>query len=407
MNVAPETHAATASSAEWIERDAHHNSGLWSPGLAIVAGRGCEVWDADGNRYLDMVAGIAVASLGHAHPALVDAISRQAATLTTCPQSYANDVRTEFLEALFRMTPAPLTRAFLCNSGAEANEAALKWARAATGKSTFVAAKRGFSGRTLGVLPLTWTPSYREPFEPLAYAARFVSFGDEAALRDAVRGDVAAILLEPIQGEGGMHPASKAFTQRARELADEHGALLIFDEVQSGAGRTGKFLAHEWLDVRADAVTMAKGLGGGVPIGALLMTDALAAAMPAGGHGTTFGGNPLAAAAGRAVLHALENGLMDHVRSVGDHFVARLHEVAASQPRIREVRGTGLMVGVEFKEKVAPILQAMQRRGVLAINAGSTVVRFVPPLIVTTDEIDRAVEALVSALDDTAPESDS
>lgn len=386
------------SSAEILARDARHNSGLWAPKHAFVRGDGCRLYDADGRSYLDLMAGIAVASLGHAHPALTQAICDQANRLIVCPQNLANDTRAEFLEALFALAPDPLERAFLCSSGSEANEAALKWARAATNRSVFVATKRGFSGRTLGVLPLTWTPAYREPFEPLGHDARFVRYGDVEELDAAVDSDVAAVVLEPIQGEGGIHPADAHFIEEARRITRDRGALLIFDEVQAGAGRTGRFLAHQHFDVDADIATMAKGLGGGVPIGAVLMTEDVAGAMPKGGHGTTFGGNPLAAAAGRAVLHELRSGLLEHVERVGGYLKDRLEQLASREPRIREVRGIGLMLGIEFKHKVAPILSELESRGVLAINAGSTVIRFVPPLILTEAEADEAVEALEAAL---------
>lgn len=391
------------ASDDLLARDAVHNSGLWSPRQAFVRGEGAYLFDADGRRYLDLMAGIAVASLGHAHPALTRAICEQAGRLLVCPQNLANDVRTEFMEALFELAPAPLNRVFLCSSGSEANEGAVKWARAATGRSTFVATKRGFSGRTLGVLPLTWTPAYREPFEPLlGHEARFVRYGDVAELEEAVDEDVAAVVLEPIQGEGGIHPADRAFVQQARRITRERGALLIFDEIQAGAGRTGRFLAHEHFGVEADVATMAKGLGGGVPIGAVLMSDEVAEAMPAGGHGTTFGGNPLAAAAGLAVLRELQGGLLGHVERVGAHLRARLDRLAEEEPRIRDVRGIGLMLGVELKEKVAPVLAALEERGVLAINAGATVIRFVPALILSEAQADQAVDALRAALADTA-----
>ena len=392
------THATPASSADILLRDARHHSGLWQPRHAFVRGEGCYLIDADGHRYLDLMAGIAVASLGHAHPALVEAVSRQTERLIVAPQNQANDVRSDFLEALFSLAPDPLNRAFLCNSGSEANEGALKWARAATGRSTFVAAKRGFSGRTLGVLPLTWTAAYREPFEPLAHQARFVRFGDLEELDAAIDDTVAAVMLEPVQGEGGMHPADTAYLQEAWRLTRERGALLIMDEVQSGAGRTGRFLAHEHAGIEADIATMAKGLAGGVPIGAILMTDTVAAAMPKGGHGTTFGGNPLAAAAALAVLEELRGGLLEHVERVGAYLKQRLEALASEEPRIREVRGIGLMIGIEFKEKVAPILNALEAEGVLAINAGATVLRMVPPLIFTEAQADEAVTALRAAL---------
>lgn len=394
-------HSREASDAI-LARDARYNSGLWSPKHAFVHGEGCTLVDADGRRYLDLMAGIAVASLGHAHEGLTRALCEQAGRLIACPQNLANDVRADFLETLFELAPPPLARAFLSNSGSEANEAALKWARAATGRSVFVAAKRGFSGRTLGVLPLTWTKAYRDPFEPLGHQARFVPYGDVAELDEAVQGDVAAVVLEPVQGEGGIHPADIDFVREARRLTRERGALLIFDEIQAGAGRTGRFLAHQHFDVEADVATMAKGLGAGVPIGATLMTEEVAAAMPKGGHGTTFGGNPLAAAAGLVVLRALRDGLLEQVTRVGSYLQGRLDALAAEEPRIREVRGVGLMVGIEFKEKVAPILAALERQGVLAINAGSTVIRMVPPLIFEESDADVAVEALRAALADTS-----
>lgn len=390
------------STAALLARDARHHSGLWSPTQAFVRGEGCHLFDADGRRYLDLMAGIAVASLGHAHPDLTRAISEQAARLITCPQNLANDVRNQFMDVLFELAPAPLNRVFLCSSGSEANEGALKWARAATGRGTFVASKRGFSGRTLGVLPLTWTPAYREPFEPLGHQARFVRYGDVDELDAAVDGDVAAVVLEPIQGEGGIHPADVHFVHEARRITRERGALLIFDEIQSGAGRTGRFLAHQHMDVESDVTTMAKGLAGGVPIGAVLLTDEVAAAMPKGGHGTTFGGNPLAAAAGLVVLRALRDGLLDHVRRVGDHLRARLDDLAEQEERVREVRGIGLMLGVELRGKAAPVLAALQEHGVLAINAGPTVIRFVPPLILSEEQADTAVDLLRAALADTA-----
>jgi acetylornithine/LysW-gamma-L-lysine aminotransferase len=396
------THGRDASDAI-LAKDARHHSGLWAPRQAFVRGEGCTLIDADGRRYLDLMAGIAVASLGHAHEGLTRALCEQAGRLIVCPQNLANDVRADFLETLFELAPAPLNRAFLSNSGSEANEAALKWARAATGRGRFVAAKRGFSGRTLGVLPLTWTRAYRDPFEPLGHQARFVGYGDVDELDAALNGDVAALVLEPVQGEGGIHPADIAFVREARRLTRERGALLIFDEIQAGAGRTGRFLAHEHFGVEADVATMAKGLGGGVPIGATLMSDEVAAAMPKGGHGTTFGGNPLAAAAGLVVLRALRDGLLDQVARVGAYLQGRLDALATEEPRIREVRGVGLMLGIELKEKAAPVLAALERHGVLAINAGATVIRMVPPLILDEAQADTAVEALRAALADTAP----
>ncbi|MFN2322206.1 MAG: aspartate aminotransferase family protein [Trueperaceae bacterium] len=373
-----------------LARDARHASGLWSPDVAFVRGEGSWLWDADGKRYLDGLAGIAVASVGHANERLADAIAAQARRLIVCPQNLANDARTEFVEALFAHLPAPLERVFLVSSGAEANEAALKWAMAKTGRRRIVVAKRGFAGRTLGALAMTWEAKYREPFEPLPIPVDWVRYDDVAELEAAVTDETAMIWLEPVQGEGGVHPASTAYLQRARELADAHGALLGFDEIQCGVGRTGRFLASEHAGVVPDLVVLAKGLAGGVPIGALVMTDAVARAMPAGGHGTTFGGNPLAAAAGLAVLQELDaHDLIAHAAAMGARFRAGIE--ALGSERVREVRGLGLLLGIELKEKAAPIIAALRAEGLLTINAGATVIRFVPPLVITEAQIDEAV----------------
>jgi acetylornithine/LysW-gamma-L-lysine aminotransferase len=344
------------------------------------------------------MAGIAVASVGHANEHLANAISEQARKLIVCPQNLGNDVRAELTDKLFQFVPKPLNRVFFASSGSEINEAALKWARAATGRSTFVAAKRGFSGRTMGSLSLTWEKKYREPFEPMRYETTFISYNDIDELTEAITDDTAAVFLEPVQGEGGIHPATQKFLKTARDLAHERGALLILDEIQSGAGRTGTFLASEHYGIVPDMTTLAKGLGGGVPIGALLMTDEVAAAMPKGGHGTTFGGNPLASAAALAVLEEFEaRDLLNHVQEVGNHLRKGILEL--NHPVVRDVRGVGLMIGVELKKKVAPYVAALRDAGVLTINAGATVIRLVPPLIISKAEADEVVNCLKHVLD--------
>lgn len=378
-----------------LERDAAHHSGLWHPDIVFTHGDGVKLYDAEGNEYLDCMAGIAVASVGHGNKRLARALAEQAKKLIIVSQAHANDTRVAFYDKLFAAIPESLglTRVFMANSGSEAGEAALKWARVATGRSGFVAAKRGFSGRTLGVLGLTWEAKYREPFEPLPYQTTFVGYNNLAELDAAMTDETAAVLLEPVQGEGGMHPATPEFLRAARELTRERGALLIIDEIQSGVGRTGKFLAVEHYGVQPDMVTLAKGLGGGVPIGVLLMTDEVASKMPAGGHGTTFGGNALASAAAVAVLEEFEvRGLVQNAAEVGAYFQERLRSLNA--PQIRAVRGLGLMIGVEFREKVAPIVSALREAGVLTINAGATVIRFVPPLTITKEEVDEVVTRL-------------
>ena len=386
---------------EILEGDAEHNSGLWNPNIVFTHGDGVMIYDAEGNAYIDCLAGIAVASVGHANLRLAKAISEQAQKLIVCPQNLGSDTRVRFYNKLFEFVPEwlGLTRVFMANSGSEVNEAALKWARAVTGRPRFVSAKRGFSGRTMGVLSITWEKKYREPFEPLKYENDFIAYNKVEELDEYITDETAAVFLEPIQGEGGVHPAEREFLEAARRLTHERGALLIMDEVQTGVGRTGKFLATEYYGVAPDMVTLAKGLGGGVPIGALLMTEAVALGMPKGGHGTTFGGNPLAAAAGLAVLEEIEEReLLQNAWEVGNYFQERLR--ALPSPKIRTVRGLGLMIGVELKEKAAPYIDALKDAGVMTINAGATVIRFVPPLIITRAEVDEVVERFGRVLEE-------
>ncbi len=382
-----------ASSESWLERERAHNSGLWAPDLVLERGDGSLVYDADGNEYIDMLAGIAVASLGHAHPRLVAAIAEQAGKLITCPQYIVNEPRTLLSEALVRLCGAPLTRVFYANSGAEANEGALKWARAATGRGRFVGVRRGFSGRTLGVLPLTWEPKYREPFGPYPFEVEFIDADDVGALERAVDERTAGVLLEPIQGESGVRPVSDEFLRAARRFCDARGALLILDEIQSGVGRTGTFLASQPSGVTADIVTLAKGLGGGVPIGAVVMTEDVALRMPKGGHGTTFGGNALAAAAGLAVIQELESrDLMGHAARLGEKLRSAIRDLGS--PLIADVRGRGLFIGIELTQDATPVMAALRRQGVLTTNAGANVIRFLPPLTIGEDLALEAVARL-------------
>lgn len=401
--------SGTSATSSILSRAHAHDSGLWQPDTVFVRGEGVRLWDAEGRSYLDCLAGIAVASLGHAHPRLTSAISEQAARLIVCPQNLGNDVRTDLTDLLFEFVQPPLKRVFFANSGSEVNEAALKWARAATGRDGFISAKRGFSGRTLGVLPLTWEPLYREPFGALAEGGNFVTYNDVASLEQAITHKTAAVLLEPVQGEGGVHEMTREFYAAARRLTREHGALLIVDEIQSGVGRTGSFLAVEKLfdspEDAPDMVTLAKGLGGGVPIGALLMTEAVAGAMPAGGHGTTFGGNPLAAAAALAVLQEISAaGLLEHVRVTGEYFKEQV--LALASPHVSTVRGRGLLLGVELTVPAAPLISRLRELGVLVINAGANVIRLLPPLIITKAEVDEVVPLLGRALTEVRVPSD-
>lgn len=381
-----------------LETDALHSSGLFTPDIALDYGDGALVYDADGNEYIDCLAGIAVASVGHGNKKLAQALYDQALKLTVSPQNIASEPRNVLSELLFNLVPAPLNRVFYTSSGTEANEAAIKWARMATGRTRFVALTHGFSGRTLGSLPLTWQPKYREPFMPGGFAVEFVDLNDIAGLERAINDDTAAILLEPIQGEGGIRPATHEFLQAARRAADRHGALLVFDEIQTGVGRTGTFLASQPSGVVADMVSLAKGLGGGVPIGALLMTDEVASAMPPGGHGTTFGGNPLVCAAATAVLREIiDRDLMKSAANLG----ARLkHGIRAlANPHVREVRGKGLLIGVDVGEEYLPTAMANVRKaGILATSGGTDTIRLLPPLVITEAQVDELIAKLGEAL---------
>jgi N2-acetyl-L-lysine aminotransferase (EC 2.6.1.-) len=336
-----------------------HGAGLYvSRGITLVRGAGAHVWDSDGRRYLDCTAAYGVASLGHCHPAVVAAISQQAATLIACSGSFGNDQRAWLYADLARVLPSGLTRVFFCNSGAEANEAALKFARLTTGRYGVVAARRGFHGRTAGALTATWEPKYREPFEPLLPGFTYVPYNDEAALEAAITDNIGAVILEVIQGEGGVRPATTAFLHRAYELCRERGALLILDEVQSGFGRTGTFFACEAIGITPDILTLAKGIASGFPMGAVALGERVGRLSP-GQHGTTFGGGPLACAAARATLQVMvETNLPAQVARLGALFLERLR--ALPSRRIQEVRGRGFMIGIELTEPAAPYLAAAQ-----------------------------------------------
>ncbi len=388
--------------AQIFELELQHGSGAYRPApVALVRGEGPYVWDAEGNRYLDFNTGVGVALLGHAHPALTRALSDQAGRLMTCAAGYfPNDVRAQFLQKLVDVLPEGLERVFLSNSGAEAVEAALKLARACTGRSKVVAATRGFHGRTLGALSATWKPDYKKPFEPLVPGFEHVPFGDLDALERAVDGRTAAVILEPVQGEGGVHPAPPGYLRAAGALCAAHGALLVLDEVQTGL-RTGAWLYSEREGVVPDVVCLGKGLGGGVPIGATVFRSSLS--FQRGQHGSTFGGNPLACRAALAVLETVErDGLLERGRELGAYFLKELQGLVEEFPdKAREARGVGLMLGLQLRFKAAPVLDALRRRGVLALSAGPTVVRFLPPLVIKRAHVDRAVEVLHEVLQQT------
>jgi acetylornithine/LysW-gamma-L-lysine aminotransferase len=373
-----------------------HTSGLYAKHkIAIVKGSGAVLWDHHGREYIDCMAGHGVANLGHAHPEVTRALSSQACSLITLPETFYNDQRAALVKKMSALVPG-LERVFFCNSGAEAVEAAIKFARLSTGRQGIVAAMRGFHGRTLGALSATWNKAYREPFEPLVPCFSHIPYNNLEALEGAVNEETAAVLLEVVQGEGGVHPAEPAFIQTAQRLCQERGALLIIDEIQTGMGRTGRMLALGHYGLQPDLVCLAKSIAGGLPMGAVLIGPRVQNLSP-GMHGSTFGGNPLACAAALAVLNILErDDLPGQAAEKGAYLMEELR--AMPSPLVREVRGLGLMVGIELKKKVAPYLQAMEERGVLALPAGMTVIRLLPPLVILPEQFERVLSVLAEVL---------
>lgn len=380
-----------------IQLERNFTSGVYPKrDVAIVRGEGARVWDAEGREYVDCVGGHGVANLGHCHPAVVEAITQQARRLITCPEVFYNDRRAELLSRLSASLPEGLNRIFLCNSGTEAVEAAIKFARLSTGRPGIVATMRGFHGRTLGALSATWERKYREPFEPLVPAFSHVPFDSLERMEEAIGDDTAAVLVEIVQGEGGVRPGSPQYFQGLRELCDERGVLLMVDEVQTGFGRTGRWFAVERVGIVPDLMCLGKAIAGGVPMGAVAIGPAVGE-LPDGVHGSTFGGNPLACAAAIAAIEAYErDGLIRRSAEMGTYLLERLQ--AIESPLIREVRGVGLMVGIELKTRVTPVLQELMEQGVLALPAGPTVLRLLPPLVISREEIDVVVDAIHCSL---------
>jgi acetylornithine aminotransferase len=406
---APPAHLTGPVGAAWLDRyGAAVMNTFGRPARVLVRGEGCHVWDADGNRYLDLFAGIAVNALGHAHPFLVSAITAQLATLGHVSNLFATAPQVALAERLLDLLDAPAgSRVFLANSGTEAIEGCFKLARR-TGRTGMVAAENAFHGRTMGALALTHKASYREPFEPLPAGVVHVPFGDADALRGALAAQpVAAVVLEPIQGEGGVIPAPPGYLAAARALCDEHGALLVLDEIQTGVGRTGAWFAHQLPHlgggVRPDVVALAKGLGGGIPIGAVVALGPAAHLLQPGQHGTTFGGNPVAAAAGLATLHVIErDGLLEQASLVG----ARLRDgiAALRHPLVTGVRGEGLLLAVELARPVAAeVTAALLEAGYLVNAVRPDALRLAPALVLTADQADTFVSALPAALDAAEP----
>lgn len=359
--------------------------------VILVKGKDAHVWDEKGNEYIDMAAGISVANIGHANDKVVEAISSQAATLITCPNTYYNDTKALFLEKLFSVVPKNFTKAFLTNSGTEAIEAAIKFARINTKKTKFIAAMKGFHGRTFGALSATYKKEYREGFEPLVPGFNFVPFNNFEKLVELVDDDTAAIILEPVQGEGGINIGQKEYFQKVRKLCDEKNILLIIDEIQTGFCRTGKMFAIEHIGIEADMMTLAKSIAGGFPMGVLLCSDKIK--IEKSKHGSTFGGNPLACAAGLASIDfMLESKLWEQAEAKGKYFKEKLEKLELS--KVREIRIIGLMIGIELKDKVQPVLEELLKRYIVALPAGTTVLRMLPPLVISYEDLDKVINVL-------------
>jgi len=394
------------SSQEWQQRYAGALMNTFgAPKLVLTRGAGAHVWDEDGNEYVDLLGGIAVNSLGHAHPALVTAVTEQLQTLGHISNFFASEPQVRLAERLLALLGQPTGRVFFSNSGTEANEAALKLTRLhpnkEPGRTHLVAAEGAFHGRTMGALSLTAKEAYRTPFEPLpggADGVTFVPYGDVEALAAAVTDETAAVVLEPIQGEAGVIVAPEGYLAAARSITREHGALLWLDEIQSGIGRTGAwFAAATDPAVAPDIVTLAKGLAGGIPIGATLAVGPVAALFEPGNHGTTFGGNPVAAAAALAVLDTIEaDDLLDHVTELGH----KLADGLAADPRVTEVRGAGLFLGIELDGlSSAEVAAAALAAGFIVNNPTPTSLRLVPPLVLTSDDVQAFLDAWPGILD--------
>ena len=382
--------------------DAHalelrHGAGFVVPReITFVRGEGAHLFDSNGREYIDAAAAHGAASLGHAHPRVRAALERQAGRLMLTTPSFANDERAAYLAELSAQLPEGMQRLFLCNSGTEAIEGALKIARLASGREGVVACVRGFHGRTLGALSTTWEPRYRDAFLPWLQPVQHVPYDQCEALEAAVDETTAAVVLEVVQGEGGVRPASSEFLRAAERLARERGALLIVDEVQTGFGRTGRLFAVEHAPVRADLIALSKGIAAGFPMGAVAIGERIPA-LPAGAHGSTFGGNPLACAVARETLAVLlEEQLPARAARLGADFLARLQRI--EDPRVREVRGLGLMVGVELRVPSAAIVKGLLERDIVALAAGRNVLRFLPPLVIEAQDLERVADALEEVL---------
>ena len=368
--------------------------------VTVERGLGAHVWDINGKEYIDCMGGYGVALVGHCNPRVVKALQDQLEKIITVHSSLYNKTREEFLENLIMIAPKGLSQVYLNNSGTEAVEAAIKFARKFTGKSGMIAMNGSYHGKSFGSLSLTFNPKYRKSFEPLVEKVSFSSFGDIEALRSIVNSDTGFIILEPIQGESGIHVAPDGFLQDVRKLCDEKGILLIFDEIQAGLGRTGKMWAGEHWNTTPDIMCLAKGIAGGVPMGATLVRPDILACISKGEQSSTFGGNPLSCAAGTATIQALtQDRLVENAAKMGKKFREGLEKLKEKHRIIREIRGKGLMIGVEMKFEVKDILFDGIANGILFLYSGKNILRLLPPLVISESDIDKTLEVLDAILD--------
>lgn len=363
--------------------------------LTIVRGKGSAVWDADGKEYVDFMTGIGVALVGHSNDAVVKAINEQAARLITCHGTFYNDTRADFMERLVRVAPKGLGKALLTNSGTESVEAAIKLARLHTGRKKIISMKGAFHGKTYGSLSATWNKRYRDSFGPLLDRFEFADYGDPVSLSRMIDDDTAAVLAEPIQGESGIIVPPNDYFKQVREMCDKKGALLILDEIQSGLGRTGKMWASEHWEVVPDMMTVSKGLGGGVPIGAALVTEAVAGSLKGGEHTSTFAGNPLSCAAASAALDfIIQNDLPRHAQEKGEMMKAGLTKIGSAHRLVKDVRGLGLMLALQTRVDILSQLLSAEAKGVIFGYSGRDTFRFLPALVIKEAQISKGLEVL-------------
>ena len=362
--------------------------------IVLVSGKGARLYDDKGREYIDCASNVGVSNIGHGNKTVAKAIYEQYRTLGSCYSMFYNPVRARLAEKLANLAPANLNRVFFCNSGAEAIEGALKFARSTTGRQEIISAMRGFHGKTMGALAATWGPAYQKPFVPMMPGLKHVPFNNFAKLETALSEKTAAVLLEIVQGEGGVRVGSMDYFQQVRQLCNSKGVILIIDEVQTGFGRTGAMFACEQF-VAPDILCLAKSLAGGIPMGAVLCSDRIN--VPVKSHTSTFGGNPTACAAALASLEVIEKEkLIEKSQTLGNYLKEKLSSIESK--KIREIRGLGLMIGIELKEKAGPYVQKLMEKGVIVLLAGATVIRLLPPLVISKEEIDRVVSALKEIL---------